>query len=84
MSAIACFATAVTAQAQKATSGPLSPELVYRIQSAPDAQVFITENEEHSLTVATKDNARRQFWKFIPVEGQQDVYYVQNLSLIHI
>ena len=73
MSAIACFATAVTAQAQKATSGPLSAELVYRIQSAPDEQVFITETDEHSLTVTTKDNARRQFWKFIPVEGQQDV-----------
>jgi hypothetical protein len=80
MSAIACFATAVTAQAQKATSGPLSAELVYRIQSAPDEQVFITETDEHSLTVTTKDNARRQFWKFIPVEGQQDVYYVQNTA----
>lgn len=80
MSAIVCFATAVTVHAQKATSGPLSADLVYRIQSAPDAQVFITENDEHNLVVAPQDNARRQFWKFIPVEGQQDVYYVQNTA----
>ena len=73
-------AAAQHAGAQKVTQGPLEKEKVYRIQSKPNEQLFITETTDHFLEVGEKDNARKQFWTFTPVEGQKDVYIVQNVA----
>ena len=73
-------AAAQHAGAQKVTQGPLEKEKVYRIQSKPNENLFITETTDHFLEVGEKDNARKQFWIFTPVEGQKDVYIVQNVA----
>lgn len=62
-------------------SQPASPTVkVYRISWHNDRSHYITESTGGRLIVAEKDNAQQQFWRFIPVEGKTDTYYVQNTA----
>lgn len=56
---------------------------VYRIAWHNNRSLFITENEEGGLIVSERNNASKQFWTLIPVEGKADVYYVRNTATKH-
>lgn len=57
----------------------LDPKKTYRIVWSQNRQLVITEDTNGVMYVAAPDNSLRQFWKFIPVEGQTNVYHVQNV-----
>lgn len=56
---------------------------VYRIAWHNNRGLFITENDEGGLIVTERNNASKQFWTLIPVEGKADVYYVRNTATKH-
>ena len=56
---------------------------VYRIAWHNNRGLFITESDEGSLIVSERNNASKQFWTLIPVEGKADVYYVRNTATKH-
>ncbi|MBP3227318.1 MAG: T9SS type A sorting domain-containing protein [Bacteroidaceae bacterium] len=63
---------ALTATAQTPEVGK-----VYTILSKQYAGMYISEEADGSLVVAALDNARRQFWEFVPA-GAANTFYIRN------
>lgn len=53
---------------------------VYLIKWQPNPNLYITEEGNGQLVVSARDNTQRQFWRFVPVAGKSQVYYLQNTA----
>lgn len=53
---------------------------IYLIQWQKDPNLYIAEESNGQLVVGRRDNSLREFWRFIPVAGQKQVFYIQNTA----
>ncbi len=53
--------------------------LVYLISWKNTGGNYITEENDHRLTVQSRDNTKPQFWMFIPTENE-NCYYIKNTA----
>ena len=52
---------------------------VYLISWKNTGTNYITEESDHRMTVQSRDNAKPQFWMFIPTENE-NCYYIKNTA----
>ncbi len=52
---------------------------IYLISWKNTGANYITEESDHRMTVQSKDNAKPQFWMFIPTENE-NCYYIKNTA----
>lgn len=52
---------------------------VYYISWKTTGADYITEENDHRMTVQSKDNTKPQFWMFIPTENE-NCYYIKNTA----
>lgn len=52
---------------------------VYLISWKNTGANYVTEESDHRMTVQSRDNAKPQFWMFIPTENE-NCYYIKNTA----
>lgn len=52
---------------------------VYLISWKNTGTNYITEESDHRMTIQSRDNAKPQFWMFIPTENE-NCYYIKNTA----
>lgn len=52
---------------------------VYYISWKNTGANYVTEESDHRMTVQSRDNAKPQFWMFIPTENE-NCYYIKNTA----